>query len=53
MESRQREESTVEVTAEPGTELKAQWIKPEVNRLIAGGAESSSGASFDGADFPS
>lgn len=30
---------------------KAEWTKPEVDRLLAGGAEASDGADTDGADL--
>lgn len=48
MESSQQEQDASEATAEPGTESKAQWIKPEVNRLVAGSAEFGDTASPDG-----
>lgn len=34
-------------------EPRAEWIRPEVDRLLAGGAESAGGPSFDAADLPS
>ncbi|MGZ8286545.1 MAG: hypothetical protein ACXW27_10350 [Allosphingosinicella sp.] len=32
---------------------KAEWTRPEVDRLVAGGAEGSSDISTDGVDIPS
>lgn len=50
MESRQREQIISEATAESGTQPKAEWITPEVNRLIAGGAEAGGSTSTDAVD---
>ncbi len=50
VELRQREQASSEATAEPGTERKAQWIKPQVTRLIAGGAEAGGSFTTDAVD---
>lgn len=34
-------------------ERKADWIRPEVEKLIAGGAEGSADIATDGIDIPS
>ena len=34
-----------------GTSAKAEWTKPEVDRLIAGGAEAGGSTSTDGIDI--
>jgi hypothetical protein len=37
----------------PSVEPKSEWVRPEVSRLLAGGAEGSADVSTDGIDIPS
>jgi hypothetical protein len=41
------------IVAPAPMERKAEWTRPEVDRLLAGGAEASDGADIDAADFQS
>lgn len=34
-------------------DAKAEWIPPEVDRMVAGGAEGAADISVDGVDIPS
>ena len=42
---------TVEADGSDRAEAKAEWVKPTVDRLIAGGAESGGATSTDGIDI--
>jgi hypothetical protein len=37
--------------AAASAERKSEWTRPEVDRLLAGGAEATDGADTDGADL--